>query len=104
MRRNVLAMLSVAVVAAQLSLPIVLALGIDPCPESPASGDHGCPPLGDDCHDCARCSPQPATLSALPAIRLDVVPPSDARPRLTLATRPPEAPREPPSRVPRTAA
>ncbi len=100
MRRWLLGMLSVCVVATQLSLPLVLAIGVDPCADV---GDHDCPPLGDDCHDCARCSPQPAVVGALPAVALDIVPLSDERPMLALATRPPEAPREPPSRVPRLA-
>ncbi len=98
MRRWVLALLSVLVMTTQLSLPLVLALGVDPCADQ---GDHACPPLGDDCHDCARCSPQPAILGALPAILLDVVPVSSERPPLAVAARPPEAPREPPVRVPR---
>jgi len=98
MRRHLLALMSVVVMAVQLSLPIVLALGVDPCADV---GDHACPPLGDDCHDCARCSPQPAIVGALPAVVLDIVPVSSERPTLALATRPPEAPREPPSRVPR---
>ena len=98
MRRWLLAMMSVAVMTTQLSLPLVLACGVDPCAQN---GDHDCPPLGDDCHDCARCSPQPAVLGALPAVVLDVVPISSERRMLSLDTRPPEAPREPPSRVPR---
>jgi hypothetical protein len=98
MRRTLLAMMSVMVMSATLSLPVVLALGVDPCANE---GDHDCPPLGDDCHDCARCSPQPATLVPPLAASLDMIPTSDERPTLVLAARPPEAPREPPSRVPR---
>lgn len=101
MRRTLLALISTVVMATQLSLPLVLAVGVDPCANE---GDHDCPPLGDDCHDCARCSPQPAIVGALPAVTLDVVPLSNERPTLVLAARPPEAPREPPSRVPRLAA
>jgi hypothetical protein len=102
MRRWVLAMMSAFVVTMQLSLPIVLAVGIDPCAET--GDEHGCPPLGDDCHDCARCSPQPAVMPALPAIVLDVVPMSDVPPMPSIATRPPRVDTEPPVRVPRIAA
>ena len=101
MRRHLLALISVIVMTMQLSLPLVLAVGVDPCANE---GDHDCPPLGDDCHDCARCSPQPAIVAAIPAVALDMVPLSDTRPTLALPARPPEAPREPPSRVPRLAA
>jgi hypothetical protein len=100
MKRFLLAMMSVSVMAVQLSLPLVLAIGVDPCADV---GDHDCPPLGDDCHDCARCSPQPAILAPLAAVVLDIVPVSSERPVVSLAARPPEAPREPPSRVPRPA-
>jgi hypothetical protein len=100
MRRTLLALVSVVVMATQLSLPLVLAVGVDPCANE---GDHDCPPLGDDCHDCARCSPQPAIVGVGAAVVLDVVPLSSERPMISLETRPTEAPREPPSRVPRLA-
>ena len=98
MRRWLLAMMSVMVMSASLSLPLVLAMGFDPCANE---SDHECPPLGDDCHDCARCSPSPAVIAASPTVALDVIPIAQARPWVTLAVSPPEAPREPPSRVPR---
>lgn len=101
MRRLLLALMAVFVMTAQLSLPLVLALGVDPCANE---GDHDCPPLGDDCHDCARCSPQPAVLATPPAVVLDIVPISSERPALDAAAPPAEAPREPPSRVPRALA
>lgn len=101
MRRWVLALGAMTVMAATLSLPVVLAFGVDPCAEQ---GDHDCPPLGDDCHDCARCSPQPAILASPPAVLLDVVPLSSERPPLAVPAPPSEAPREPPSRVPRLGA
>ena len=99
MRSWLLVVTSVMVMSASLSLPIVLAMGVDPCAEP--GDEQECPPLGDDCHDCARCSPSPAVIGALPAVALDMIAVAEARPLLTLAVCPPEAPREPPSRVPR---
>jgi hypothetical protein len=101
MRRSLFALISVTVMALQLWLPVIMACGVDPCANA---GDHACPPTGDDCHDCARCSPQPAVVPALPGVVLDVVPTSTARPTFALSGRPPDAPSEPPSRVPRSLA
>jgi hypothetical protein len=101
MRRSFLALLSVVVMSLQLSLPLVLALGVDPCANA---GDHACPPQGDDCHDCARCSPQPAILPTSVAVTLDVIPLAEGYPTIDVAARPPEAPRARPMRVPRSLA
>ena len=98
MRATFLALVSVAVLALQLSLPVALALGIDPCANA---GDHDCPPLGDDCHDCARCSPMPAIVPAAPMVILEGFDVPQELPEWTVQSRPPEAPREPPMRVPR---